>query len=189
MNKTITLAALLLIAITLITMPLSARGRKDTPDSSTPAIKEAGPGTATGEGRSISINYDIKKSNAGSKSEGRDHVLVINGKIVPDVFDLVYAAGVLYEFKVRTQVWGDGGYIRNEEAREPYGSSNSSISDKDWELGWYEGNKLKEGTPRSWVYITRDSDSYFVSPDEIYRLVRYKAWSFRERDTSGPSKK
>lgn len=185
MKKTVILLTILLI----LTAGLNARGRKDSSDSPNPAREEAGPGTASGEGRSISINYDIKKTNAGSKSEGRDHVLVINGKIVPDVFDLVYAAGVLYEFKVREQVWGDGGYMRIEDAKVPYGSSNSSISDKDWELGWYEGGKIKKGTPRSWVYVVRDGDKYFVSPDEIYRLVKYKKWSFRERDVSGPVKR
>ena len=180
MKKTITLTAILFI----LTAALWSGGKKDSPSSA-----PADPGIATGEGRSISINYDIKKTNAGSKSEGRDHLLVINNKIVPDVFDLVYAVEVLYEFTVKEQIWGDGGYKRNENGNVPYGSNNNQLSEKDWELGWYEGNKLKSGTPRSWVYVVRGGDKYFVSPDEIYRLVKYKAWSFRERDVSGPVKK
>lgn len=171
--RTIFLFSILITAL----LPLAAGGQGEGASD---------PGKATGEGRRLWVDYDVALSHAGSRSEGRNHSLAINGTIVPDVFDLVYAGEVLYRFTVKTQVWGDAGYRRDPEAPAPFGESDERIGGSDWERGWYRGGDRKRGTPRSWVYVTRDGESFFVSPDEIHRLVEYRRWSYRERDLSGP---
>ena len=134
------------------------------------------PGTASGEGRTIKVSYNIQKTNAGSRSEGRSHVLAVNGYVLPDVFDLVYAADAYYRFEPGAQVWDDSGFVldRTKKGDAPYGETDRSISGRDWELGWYEGSRRKEGTPRSWIYMERDDLKAFINPDEIDRFVRYK---------------
>ncbi|MDC7223140.1 MAG: hypothetical protein PQJ60_05320 [Spirochaetales bacterium] len=149
------------------------------------------PGTASGEGRSIKITYNIEKTNENTRSEGRLHVLAINGYVLPDVFDLVYAASTPYVFTVKREAWGDGGYVldRNGKGQEPYRETDKTISDRDWELGWYEGNRRKSGTPRSWVYVRREGSEAFVSPDELDRYIAYKGFEERARDLVAPDRK
>ena len=156
----------LLVCIVFSSVLLSAGGHQDSNPE---------PGSASGEGRTIKVSYNIEKTNAGTRSEGRSHVLTINGYTLPDVFSLVYATDSFYDFKVAGQVWDDAGYVldRDKKGDAPYGETASVITDEDWELGWYENSRRKEGTPRSWVYVERDSLKAFVNPDEIDRFVAY----------------
>jgi len=166
----------LIFAIIILTA-LTAGGKQDK----TPA--PAGPGTASGEGRSINASYKIEKTNEGSRSEGRSHVLAVNGCTLPDVFTLVYAADALYRFATPSEPWGDGGYVldRNNKSA-PFADSDAPITDEDWSLGWYEGGKKKKGTPRSWVYVERDSLKAFVNPDELDRFIAWKELKEMPRD-------
>ncbi|MDC7220230.1 MAG: hypothetical protein PQJ59_09835 [Spirochaetales bacterium] len=144
------------------------------------------PGRASGEGRSIKVSYRIDKTQADTRSEGRSHILGINGYTLPDVFDMVYAAETPYVFKVKTQAWGDGGYVldRKGKGNAPYGATDREIDARDWELGWYEGAERKARTPRSWVYVKRDKLEAFVSPDELDRYVAFKQFEVMVRDKS-----
>ncbi len=134
------------------------------------------PGTASGEGRSIKISYQIQKNDEGSRSEGSIHILTINGYTLPYVFSYVYAADVPYVFEDKTQRWDDGGYIRNldDKGTPRFEKSAREISEDDWTLGWYEGSTQKKGTPRSWVYVERENLKAFVNPDELRRFIEYE---------------
>ena len=165
-----------LLSFSIILSGLSAGGKQES--------EPVDPGTASGEGRTIKISYDIQKNDEGSRSEGRSHILSINGYTLPDVFSLVYAADNQYDFRVKTQTWGDGGYVldRNKKGTPPYTETESSIADRDWELGWYEGTRRKKGTPRSWVYVESESLKAFVNPDELDRFIEYEQLEPMARD-------
>ena len=160
---------LFLSALLFVSLILSAGGKAETKEP-------VDPGTASGEGRTIRVSYKIVKTNEGTRSEGQSHVLAINGYTLPDVFSLVYAADAYYDFKSGDQPWDSVGYIldRNKKGHPPYGETDKSIADRDWELGWYEGSRRKKGTPRSWVYIERGGLMAFLNPDEIDRFIRYE---------------
>jgi hypothetical protein len=146
------------------------------------------PGKAEGEGRSIRVSYHIDITKEGTRSEGRSHVLAVNSYTLPDVFTLVYAANKPYQFAVKTQTWGDGGYIldRDGENMAPFKETTNAITPDDWVLGWYEGDKRKKGTPRSWVYVERDGLTAFVNPDELDRFIAFKGFEVMDRDKTRP---
>jgi hypothetical protein len=172
MRKIILSSIIVIFTLSAIT----AAGKPDAPP--------AGPGTASGEGRSISVNYHIEKTNEGSRSEGRSHVLAVNNFTLPDVFTLVYAADVLYRFETADQPWDDCGYVPDRNSQSaPFAETDTTISDEDWSLGWYEGAKKKKGTPRSWVYVERDRNRAFVNPDELDRFVSFMKWEVMPRET------
>lgn len=123
------------------------------------------------QGTNIIVEYSIEKTNEGSRSEGRTHLLKINGYEVPYHFDIIYAQREHYMLKQSDQLWGDTGYMKTEEPK-PFEESSRALSNTIFETGWYESDKRYKNTPETWVYLYSEGMiSAFVSPEKIEAFI------------------
>jgi hypothetical protein len=113
------------------------------------------------------VDLTIEYDNKGSRSESRHHYLALNGKSVPDVFEMIEIDGTLYRFATRDNNWGDDGYVPVPDSEMPYSGDSGSITSENKSRGWYLSEKRKKDTPRNWCWVSRDGKTAFVSPERI----------------------
>ena len=129
------------------------------------------------------ITYDAK----GTRSEARHGFVLINGRMLEDVFLIVSWDEVVYRFYQRKNRWGKDGYF-------PGGAvdielSKERISKEELERGWVAGNKKLKGIPPAWIYAGWEKGSAFVSPDKIAGLISALGLKAIERDLNKPQLK
>ncbi|RPJ08064.1 MAG: hypothetical protein EHM28_05330 [Spirochaetaceae bacterium] len=133
----------------------------------------------TGEQAELDIEHKVRIDQEGTRSESRHGYLIINGKALPDNFSVVAYDGVKYIFSQRQNMWGDDGYFPLQKALA-FEPATQVFRNEDLALGWYEGSKVKKGTPVNWLYVEWSGGACFVSIDRIEDLiVQYKIPAIR----------
>lgn len=131
------------------------------------------------------VTLDIKISAKGTKSEGSSCYLKINGILLPDCFFTVVADAKVYTFKTKSTIWGEDGYIpdNNLIPESVYPFAEKKISDADIAAGWCEVSEHYLNVPDGWIFVKWEGGSAAVSPDKIDQLIKAKSIRQIQRNT------
>lgn len=109
-------------------------------------------------------------TNPGTRSEGTSYYLTFRGARIPDVFEVLWADGAWYSFVTKSVLWGEDGYKPGKADLPPPGRAGRFSGD-DAAKGWYESDRLKEGTPAHWCYAERGALKACIDPERLADFV------------------
>lgn len=123
--------------------------------------------------RTLTVEQEVEYTSRGSKSEGRDWFLLINGKYIPDKFNYVLAEGKLYSFRQSYYYpWGDKGYVLAEEnsINDCFPDVNYTLTDSEKAAGWCKtGGKCT--VPDGWVFVKRGEEIWAVRAKKLEQFA------------------
>lgn len=117
--------------------------------------------------------YEIEITNPGTRSEGKEGILLYKQNKVGDYFETVIISGNSFNFKSRMHLWDFAGYIKDKEFSKKEKYSKTKIVNNELEKGWYTGNynEKKKNTPDSWIWISREELKAFINPEKLEEFV------------------
>lgn len=126
------------------------------------------------------VENQVVREKPGTRSEISHGSLIVDGVRLPDTFRQVVADGVEYVFLKRIHLWGQDGYFPTRRIVE-FTTSDSPVTESELARGWYDGDSLRPGTPKSWIYVRWEHGARFVAPSAIGALVRAESLEDIER--------
>lgn len=120
------------------------------------------------------VNNPVVLEKPGSRSEIAHGSLIIDGVRVPETFGQVVVDGAEYEFRQRVNRWGEDGYFPSRRTVS-FAVSDKPVSKSELARGWYDGDRLRSGTPKSWVFVRWAYGAHFVAPSSLAALVKTEA--------------
>ena len=117
------------------------------------------------------VENPVTLEKAGSRSQIAHGSLIIDGVRVPETFKQVVVDGAEYVFLQRINRWGEDGYFPTQRIVK-LATSDKPVSAGELARGWYDGNRLRPGTPKPWVFVRWAYGAQIVAPASLAALVR-----------------
>jgi hypothetical protein len=122
--------------------------------------------------------YKIKKTNPGTRSEGRIGKLFYKNKRVGYYFKVILTPVGQYRFTWSRYLWGSKGYFKTSGQTSDRLKASEKINvirlKKIVKKGYYKGKSKYKNIPASWIRVKRKGNYYWLNPDKISMFIRIK---------------